>query len=402
MTRLISSSALLGDQRSEGITVGAGGGTYDTSSARIGNGSFRYNVNGTTYQDDFPFTGVLGRNYYARGYIYVAQAPSLNALLLQIATTQQTNYAAARLNPAMNFSLESSGGTTNGGVTLDLNTLYRIELRALVGTGAVDECELRIYLGHSTTVLETIGPRLSQSIGDAAFLMLRIGLDNFLTSDINIGNVALNDDQGSNQNTWPGPGQLAALRPNGSGTAGTNEGNWTKPGGATTQKETAVDNIPPVYLADSTIAGDAEKMLRNATNAASDLTLTTAAYNTAGIGDSDLITLVQPVAMTGSASATDTSGTLEMTSNPVVSQSAITAFDNGVASATTTTWVRQAGNMVHFPDVTRNVSPQIRLSRAATANTVMTNALAVLVETIPATAGSATRYQALKLRPTRY
>jgi hypothetical protein len=200
--------------------------------------------------------------------------------------------------------------------------------------------------------------------------------------------VAVNNSTGSDQNTFPGVGEIRVLVPVAAGTAGTNEANWTKPGGSTTSKWTAVDNEPPIYQADSTAAGDAEKFLRNATNASSDLTLACTSYTNAGVGASDTITVVVPMANTGSSSATDTTGTLGMPSNPTIAQLAISTFDNGIASTTATTWPVKYGTTTYSPSVTKSTQPEIRLNRAAVARTVMTNAIGVIVESVPGVAAT--------------
>jgi hypothetical protein len=387
MARLWTSGGEWGHAQAEGTTV-SGAGTFSTTTVRTGGQAFRTNAAGGNAYFRRALTTVLGRTYYARCYTRLASTPTNVASGFYFSNSGVTGYAGVRWTTAPALQLEYTTGTGATSATLSLNTWYRVEIAVNFGTGAIDTLEARIY-DTTGTLLSTLGPLTAQAFSETVITFLQFGAEGVVTADAFWDDLCVNDNQGSDQNTWAGAGEVRLLRPAAAGTAGTNEANWTKPAGSTTDKWTSVDNQPPVYQADSTAGGDAEDFLRNPTNAASDLTLACQSYTAGGVGANDTITLVTPMAGTGSASATDTSGTLGMPSNPTISQLALTTYDNGIASTTATTWPTQYGTVSYSPSVTKGTQPQVRLNRAAAARTVMTNALGVIVESVPGAAATA-------------
>lgn len=103
--------------------------------------------------------------------------------------------------------------TVDTSTTVSINTWYRIEIRYLWGNGG-GQLELRLYLGESTTPLETI-QLTSQNTTSA-----NTGIQYFILQD-NVGasysyyydDVAINTDTGGTQNSWPGPGYTALVKP---------------------------------------------------------------------------------------------------------------------------------------------------------------------------------------------
>jgi hypothetical protein len=374
MARLFTSGAELGHVQAEGFTTpGAGGApTFETTIKRTGVASLT--VAAVNQYGNRALTTVLGRTYYFRFYYQFSNNPTA---LHRPFTTLTSGIILEMVNTTRVLRILNLSATTlaTGTTVLNEDTWYRIEVAVNVPAAGNGTVELKI--DGNVEIASA-----SYSIGNSAITGCRFGFGGNAggITALYYDDMAINDDQGSDQNSYPGAGSVYALLPAADPQTGTAFANWTKPGGATTARHTSVDNVPPIYIADSTAAGDAEKMLRNPTNAASNLELDLTDYTTAGVPSGETIVLVQPIAGTGSSSATDTSGGLELVSNPAVTSKAITAFDNGIASTTATTWPRAEGNIVYNPTVTRGTRPRIRLARAATARTVMTNMLGLLVE----------------------
>jgi hypothetical protein len=374
MARLFTSGAELGHVQAEGFTTpGAGGApTFETTIKRTGVASLKSAA--VNQYGNRALTTVLGRTYYFRFYYQFSNNPTA---LHRPFTTLTSGIILEMVNTTRVLRILNLSATTlaTGTTVLNEDTWYRIEVAVNVPAAGNGTVELKI--DGNVEIASA-----SYSIGNSAITGCRFGFGGNAggITALYFDDMAINDDQGSDQNSYPGAGSVYALLPAADPQTGTAFANWTKPGGATTARHTSVDNVPPIYIADSTAAGDAEKMLRNPTNAASNLELDLTDYTTAGVPSGETIVLVQPIAGTGSSSATDTSGGLELVSNPAVTSKAITAFDNGIASTTATTWPRAEGNIVYNPTVTRGTQPRIRLARAATARTVMTNMLGLLVE----------------------
>lgn len=364
----------------------AGAITYNTSTVRnAGSTSLRVTPSAValTYAT-VNMTNTVDATVFNRFYVYVPALPSANVALLEVGNG--TNWHDLTLMTDGTILLETNIGTMVQSVSaVPVATWIRIESSALVSSTTTDTFEARIYGGDSTSPLFTVGPTTQawQNVG-INYESLGALTGAALTWDVYYSDWAFNDSTGSSQTSWRGPGRVFTLRPTGAGTAGTAEANWTKPGGATTTKETAVDNTPPLYQADSTNVAQAETMLRNATAASSDTTHAVTTYTAAGVAATDTVQVVQPLAVLGSSVTTAKSGTLGTPSNPTIAQLTV-AYPTTVASATATTWSRVLGSISYAPSVTLGTAPNIRLNRPVTAaGTAMTNALAVLVEARPA------------------
>jgi hypothetical protein len=384
MSRLYTGGAELGQAQADGLTV-SNAPTIDTAVKRSGVASFKATATNTYHQR--AFAGVLARTYFIRAYYRIPSAPTGLHRPFQVGQSSGTAILALEMVNGTNVLRLLNGlGTTlaTGTKVLSANTWYRIEISLNMAAAGNSAFELRI-----DGVTDISG---SFTLNNAAPGQLRFGC----TSG-NIGglaaiyhdDVAINDDQGADQNSWPGVGAVYALLGAADPGTGTATANWTKPGGATTNRHTSVGK-PLVYQADSTLVADAEKFVRNPTNAASEFEIDMTDYTAGGVPSGETIRLIQPVAGTGSTSATDTTGSIECLSNPVIASKALTTFDNGIASSTPTTWPRADGDVVYNPTVTRDTRPRVRLSRAAANRIVMCNMVALVVETGPSVQYGAT------------
>ena len=378
MARLYTGGAELGHAQADGLIVVATP-TIDAAVKRTGLASFKAAAVNTYHQRTF--AGVLDRAYFFRAYFQVPTNPTGLHRPFTICTSTGTIIAIIEMVNGTNRLRVLNGAAAvqgTGTTALVAGTWHRVEVTLSVPTAGNATVELRV---DGTT--EVSG---SFALGNTAPAQFRFGISGGNAGGLAAvyhDDVAINDDQGAEQNSWPGEGAVYALHPASDPGTGTANANWTKPGGATTNRHTSVGNSPPIYLADSTLAADDEKFLRNPANALSQLELTLQDYDVAGVPSGEAITLVQPVAGLGSPTSTDTAGAIEGVSNPAVASKALTTFDNGIASATAATWPRADGNVTYNPAVARGTGPVLRLQRAAAARTVMVNMMALVVETTP-------------------
>ena len=391
MARLYTSGFELGHVQAEGLTA-SGTPTFDTSTFRTGAASLAVNAASTyAYRS---FTGATGRGYYARAYLRVAATPTAEIRLLTFATSSalSTLNANVRVGTDLKLVLRDTNGTVvyTDATARSSGQWYQVELFINVAAAGNSSVELRVdnvsvYSSASFAASNTapgvlvFGQTTATAPGTTVFF----------------DDVALNDDQGASQTTWPGAGEVRYLRP--ASDPGSSSANWTKPGGATSNRHTSVDNTPPVFETYDSTSASAEDYVSNAVNGAgAALILDCTSYTTGGVPDADSITLVQALADTGSSSSTDTAGTLGISANPVVAQASFAAFDNGIASATATTWPRQEGTVSYVPTPTRATAPTIRVEKTTgTTRVAIVNALAVLVESAPTRGRSHATLQAV-------
>lgn len=221
----------------------AGVNTSVTSAVPIGGGSdywrLYFRLSSATAGTSWPFMGTTGAGVFnAR---IEATSGSAFTLTVYSGTTLQATVAA-----------------------LSFNTWYRLEAQA--GN--------RVRLDGSDIFVGSVGS-MSIDVGQASSsTAYEVHLDDFVADDAN----------------WPGEGKVALLLPasQNSVTAST----WQKPGGATTNMHTSVDNVPPVGVADSTNVAQAENQIRNAvSNATADVVFAMQTYAAAGISAPTLTTV---------------------------------------------------------------------------------------------------------------
>lgn len=131
--------------------------------------------------------------------------------------------------------------TALSAVDLSTATWYRVEVRLLI-SDTVGEIELRIYAGDSTTALDTLS-LTGQDTLPTNINQFWLGSLANSTYDINYDDVALNDANGTFQNSWPGPGKIFLVEPASNDTVA-----WTRTGAncSGTTNTDCVDDEPGV------------------------------------------------------------------------------------------------------------------------------------------------------------
>ncbi len=304
-----------------------------------------------------------------------------------------TNVAFVHWRTDNKLQFTDFGGTVTidpSGTTISSAVWYRMEIRLRNGTTTSNgQWEIKVY----DVATDTLVTSFSSSAANVSTTTYRPywGNSNSNTAagvTLYLANIALNDSSGSDQNSWCGPGQIVHVLPDSDSAVGSG---WQKPGGATTSLNTSLDNVPPTPPnGDSTSAGDAETMVRNATSTTtSNLDETLKSYTAAGIGASDTITLLQPFAWMRRAGATAQSPALELVSNPAVASATATVL--GTTGTFPTNWTQRTLAIQYAPTVTKGTGPVLRVGkRTATTQALLVASMGLLVEYVPSTASPQT------------
>ena len=181
---------------------------------------------------------------YSRGYLFWSAFPNAPSVCFEDINSAHT---------AVGFELfvtstqkvvlknEVTGTVQKSATTLSLNTWYRFEVRHLLASSG-GELEMRMYRGDASSPLETLTitneNTLPTDIIDVQWGDPQGG--GFQTHSL-IDDVAINDESGTFQNSWPGAGSINLLKP----TFDTSVA-WTRnPVGSSNAQDVAdVPNVP--------------------------------------------------------------------------------------------------------------------------------------------------------------
>lgn len=121
--------------------------------------------------------------------------------------------------------------------TVSTGTWYRIEVEHVIDntTGSI---VAKLYTGDESTVIETLTISGEDTLNTDVFTLRLLEASGGATV-FNYDDVAVNDESGSLQNTWPGPGKTYLLTPNGDNAVA-----WTKAGTPAATNWQGVDEVP--------------------------------------------------------------------------------------------------------------------------------------------------------------
>ena len=200
-----------------------------------------------------------------------------------------------------------------------------------------------------------------------------------------IDDIAVNDNQGSDQNSFPGHGKIILLPAISDNAVGAN---WEAPqttGSDTTNIYSAVANRPPVGVTHSDVdANNAAYVFHASATVPSNYDVNCQTYTSGGVGSSDTIVVTQALvrATTDSLSGTNAFG-LRSVSNP-----ADGADTTGVNLETVVGRRHRAGGLEDLshrsairPSVTKGTSPVVRaIKTEAAARAHQVDLMGLLVE----------------------
>lgn len=371
-------------------TTGNGAVSQDTSTFRSGVAGWR--CSNVTAGDIAFLSGptvsfVDGRTYFLRAYFsQVSRATTI--LRLGGGTNEiQVNCGTSSVSQLFVNGVQQG----SNGPTLIGSTWSRVELKGVAtATNTWTAAELLVdgvsVATWSGSVARTNGFSWGGIVTNATFSMQMF-----------VDDVALNDDQGASNNSFPGDGAVLLLVPTADSAVGTG---WVL--GANTAIASngfgSVDNCPPLGVADLA-AGSDPKQIRNATSAANsnyDATMTT--YTAAGVTAGATVNAVQPVVATAAPVTTSSKqGTVGVVSNPAITNIALGAtgtsgaFWGGATAGTYGAgWKWSFGTMTALPSVTLGTAPVMRITQVtASTRIAMVCFMGMYVDYSPAVVAAA-------------
>lgn len=339
-------------------------------------------------------TGIVnGTTYFMRAYVRFVTLPDADDYILGqgssgatrsgigFTTSGGVNHLVLRTGTIASYEPAAATDTE-----VKTGIWYLVEYSFKYDTGALDDFTFRL---NGVTVVTQTGLNITDSPSALCYL----GFMNGATlGTVVFDDVAINDSSGSDQNSWPGEGRVALLKPISDNAGGTG---WVL--GANTALGGngfgSLDNTPPLGVADLAVGSD-PKQIRNATAAANsnyDANLTT--YTTAGIGATDKVNVVQPLVATAAPVTTSAkAGTIGIASNPAISNVALSAtgtpgafWQGNTAGTWPTGWKWSLGTTTYAPSVTVGTSPVARVTQVTSSTRIaMVCALGMYVDYTPA------------------
>lgn len=406
MARLITS----GYELREGVTGtatspdGLSNGALETTTVRSGSASRKWSGAGSQSPGQWTLTAVTaGVDCFARTYVYVPTGglPLAGQAVVALGSSG-TPLAAIRVEADGTLTLWAftgawtQQGSASSPITLD-SWENRVELKLNLGAGSVDSVDARL---NGVSFASATG----LAISDAQIAIAAVGA---ATTTANGGSntapgsaafalytddVAVNDGSGAAQNTWPGSGKVALLRPTADSAvgAGWTLGNTTATGGNAWSR---LDDAPPNSETDLTVAADADQ-IRNATsnaNSSYDATMTT--YTAAGVGAGATVNVVVPIVATGAPVVTSAkAGTVGVVSNPAITNVSLSAggtsgaFWSGATIGTYPTGNKWSfGTTTYAPSVTLATAPVMRVTQVtASTRIAIVTEMGIYVDYTPA------------------
>jgi hypothetical protein len=208
---------------------GAIGTTGTFSSTSPHSGTYRYDSHATNqsavrYHPYTTATGKASGSVYTRMYFRVDDAtPSADVEIIRTQSTGGTgNWSILLLTTgALRISNTPTAETTDTSTTISADTWYRVEVRHQI-SDTTGEIELRLYVGDSTTITETLqfGSDNKDTLGGSAIGRWDFGKGGTSTVVLSIDDVGINDDADpgdGSQMSWLGPGKIYLLKPDGDG-----------------------------------------------------------------------------------------------------------------------------------------------------------------------------------------
>ena len=349
----------------------------DTSIVRSGVASFKCDSGASQGAAGirYAFTGTLGRAYFARGYVYLPAAPPTNVSRTSIIAIQNGSSVGYVVGIASSGGVvywamsSSTGGTTVSTIPVITDRWFRLELKVSMGSGASDDVVEAMVDGVS------IGSFSNGNQSTTAPAEVVFATPSYASNVVAyLDDLAVNDDQGSDQNTWPGEGRVALLLP----TSDNSAGSWKAGSAGSASSNGAlydgINNTPPVGTASAlAVTAGISNNVSGATNPNGDFNMN--AYSDKVSGASAVINLVQQVIVHGEDISTGTkTGTFNIVSNPNtattnVAQGGSNQFGpsaGGAVGTYLTNWAIQFGPVTYNPSVTLSTAPVARITKTDT------------------------------------
>lgn len=357
------------------LTVSPSGAiSRDTSLQRTGTGCLKCDSAAGNAIAAVPIlTFAASTTFYVRAFYRFTDLPTSTARIMGAGTGELSGVfvmltSGGKLQLWNNQTVTQIG--SDSAVTLTTGTYYRVEVMAVLNSSTqVTAVELRL---DGTTVASASGLTIT---GVKSTFKIGWTTAPGASKVLYIDDVAVNNSTGTVNNSWCGDGRVVMLLPASNNSVGL----WqSSTGGSIGNAWDAINNVPPLGVADLTVGSDG-KQIRNAlanANASADLTMQT--YTDVGVPAGATINMVIPWVCTAAPVATSAkAGTIGCLNNPAISQAALGAggtagaFWSGVAGGTYPTgWKWSPGTITEAPSVTLGLGPTMRINQVTSSTRI--------------------------------
>lgn len=395
MSRLITAGGESGHYLTEAATLVGSAPTIEQAQAfSPGGWSFKFPNGSTQMGLSWPITGVVGRSYFFRLRFRISALGTQTVQLFRFGNS----VSAQLLNTNGFLQFYNSGGQGFGtGIAIAVNTWYTIEGKVIVGTTTTNgTIVLTLYggaFGDTTTAgTNALNQNGTANTGTAAPTQMQIGRYTAPTAaagnDIWIDDVAVNDDQGTDQNSYCGAdGRIIQLSPVSDNIAPVG---WTTDTGGTVNMYQGLNSRPPIGIANATNSATIHQITNGVSNAAGRTQVKMTDYTTAGVPAGATIKLLRSqVAVSSASTSAPPAGAFGSASNPAEASNTFASYSNGTTNASTfpTGWKLVQGNYIYSPSVTLGTQPIFNVDKTtATTRIAIASHAAMVVEYTPAPA----------------
>jgi len=317
--------------------------------------------------------------WYTRIYAQLAtQLPGVSsgnpAWILAVVENLASFAFYAQITAAGKVQLRKTDGSTDtqigsdSALTIQVGRWYRFELYGKFGASA-GQCEAGLVIAADDEVSQTVATQTGITLTTNMLVATHWGIVNPQDAgyQVNVCDIAINNDQGSSQNTYPGKGQVFYSIPTGDSARGAS---WTGGGGGTTNLAQAVDTLPPTGVADGSATDSTQIKNANTADTTGNYDALLQTYLAAQMPPGKYIKVAQSVAVVGSSTATDVSGASTIVANPAQAAEDTWATGRGAAIGTYgTNWRAVWGTAQLFSQATAPnpaVAPVVRIGRRGT------------------------------------
>ncbi len=363
--------------------------TYDTATKRIAGTRASAKCDSTATPAaafvHLSFSSTNGRYYRFRGYFKRSSTTAQTSMLIaSFRNNTGVSQLEVRLDGSNRLQLYNANSAANIGspsAALDTNW-HRLELGIMVfGSGTLN-CYAELKLDGVSIASSTV-----QTFSTTALGGLRFGWYNAPSANEQIwyDDCCLNDDQGTDQNSWPDAGTVWLLLPTSDNARGAG---WLDDNAATTNLWDALNNLPPTGVTQAPATMPATAQIYNVTSGTGqNMDVNMQTYTAAGIGSDEVVKLVQMWVYAGLAVATTRAVNAYIVSNPAETTPATFNITAAIAGTWPTNWMYQGRTLIYNPTVTKGTAPVARVSKEVNnVAAVMFCYAGIVVETQPVTA----------------
>lgn len=338
--------------------------TRSTSTVRSGSASRAHNSgasNALAYTTwSWGLQGQFG--YYVRCYFNVSALPASSATIMSIYDSLGAQLVSCRLLSTGKVRLWNDVGAVQIGSdstgTVATGSWFMVELFCKVISAGTDSAGLQL---DGSAVASATGLALST---DQAYQVLLGWLDPpGANAVIYADDMAINNDQGTSQTSYPGSGKVVYLYPASDNARGAN---WTAGAGGTSNLWDAVNNVAPTTGVASGSATDTSQIKNaNTSDTTGNYDANMDSYSTAGIASGDTIAVVEYHVLRGSSDTSNIQTAAQFVSNPSASEESNNAGRSAAVGTFGSSWVCSRGQ-VYSPSVTVGTQPVLRVGRRGT------------------------------------